>query len=272
MTALDRESLERYRAHAREAAREAGALLRSLRAEAASHPDLKGPIDLVTAADRASEDFLVAYFQKHTPTCAIVSEEAGGAIPPHGLAWVMDPLDGTTNFVHGLPYYAVSIALVENQVPVIGVVYVPEFDQTFAAGTGMGATLDDTPLRVTTTSSLAHALVATGFPYDVWINHEDVLASLAAVVTHARGLRRLGAAAIDLAYVAAGIFDAFFELRLKPWDFLAGALIVEEAGGTVSDFTGARLMPFSQSILASNGHLHDELVQLLSSAVAEKRP
>lgn len=251
---------------ARSAALAAGHLLAERRARLLPSVTHKGPIDLVTDADTASEALVAEALARAVPSWPIVGEESGGSAPTDSPYWLVDPLDGTTNYVHGLPYYAVSIALMQGDRPLVGVVYLPELDDLFEAVAGEGARRNGATIRVSATGSLADALVATGFPYDVWTATEDVLASLGAVLRRARGIRRLGAAAVDLCYVAAGVFDAFFELRLKPWDYAAGALVVEEAGGRVSAFDGSPLTTRSTSVLATNGALHEEMLDALANA------
>lgn len=227
----------------------------------------KGTINLVTEADINSEKIIKEYLEEKTGL-SVVGEESGGALPDNSLYFLVDPLDGTTNFSRRIPFYAVSIALMDGKNPVAGLVYLPEFGEVYYAVYGNGAYLESfgknlEKLEVSHVEKLSDAVLATGFPYDVWENYEDVLSSLKAMLTNARALRRFGAAAVDLCYVARGIFDGFFELRLKPWDTAAGSLIVREAGGKVTDRKGIEYSPFMQEICATNGKIHSEFLEVL---------
>lgn len=231
-----------------------------LLAERPQDVDHKGRIDLVTDVDRRCEhairDLLV-------PTgIPLLGEEGGGSCVP--TRWVIDPLDGTTNFVHGFPWYATSIGLeVDGQV-VVGVVAEPVRRRVFHATRGGGAFLDDVRLQVSTTETLDQALLATGFPYDRAERAEDLLRPFRAFLERTRGIRRAGAASLDLAYVATGALDGFWELDLSAWDVSAGALLVEEAGGRITDHAGADAPPAPTSPLASNGRLHDVMQEVLA--------
>ncbi|MCX7832356.1 MAG: inositol monophosphatase [Actinobacteria bacterium] len=223
----------------------------------------KGNIDIVTAADLESEKVILNQLNSDF-AYPVYSEETFYNIKPEGLYFLVDPLDGTTNYSRKIPFYAVSIALMNDVHPVKGVVYIPEFGELYVAKKDFGAFLIDknsneSKLSVSKVSKLSDALLATGFPYDVWVNYEPVLKSLKAMLTKARALRRFGSAAIDLCYVAKGIFDGFFELSLKPWDTAAGSLIVMEAGGMVSSLKEEIYTPFSSEILATNALIHEEL-------------
>ena len=221
---------------------------------------LKGAIDLVTEADPASEAAVIASLTGDTPDIGLMAEESSqGDEQAEGSVWVIDPLDGTTNFAHGVPIFAVSIGLLVDGRARIGVVYCPMQDELFYAVAGCGAWLNGKPIRVTDTEFLVQALVATGFPYDIHRHLDLVMAQMNNVLPKVRDIRRLGAAAVDLAYVACGRLDGFWELDLKPWDTAAGWLLVEEAGGRVTDFNGAPYSPFKKEILATNSRLHDLL-------------
>ena len=226
---------------------------------------MKGAINLVTEADVASESAIIASLNEDAPGIDIMAEESVGDNPKAttDTVWIIDPLDGTTNYAHGFPYFAVSISLLKNGVPLVGAVYCPMQDELFAACRGSGAWLNGKPIQVTETSFLVEALVATGFPYDIHKNLNTVLAQMQAILTKVRDIRRAGAAAVDLAYVACGRLDGFWELDLQPWDTAAGWLLVTEAGGMVSDFSGQKYSPFIPEILASNRHLHPLLTELL---------
>jgi len=226
----------------------------------------KGEIDLVTEADVAAEQLIFAILGQRHPGVAIIGEEAsqGRAGRPAGPAWVVDPLDGTTNFAHGFPWFAVSIGYVENCLPVAGVIYHPMLDELFCAASGAGAWLNGRPIQVSRTADLASSLTATGFPYSIRTESAEVMAGFEAVVTRCQGVRRAGAAALDLAYVACGRLDGFWEIGLKPWDTAAGQILLTEAGGRLSDYCGNRFSPFFPELIASNTLIHQELVALLS--------
>ncbi len=226
---------------------------------------MKGAINLVTEADVASESAIIASLNEDAPGIGIMAEESAGDNPqaPAGTVWIIDPLDGTTNFAHGFPYFAVSIGLLKNGVPQVGVVYCPMQDELFAACRDTGAWLNGKPIQVTETRFLVEALVATGFPYDIHKNLDAVLTQMRTVLPKVRDIRRAGAAAVDLAYVACGRLDGLWEMDLQPWDTAAGWLLVTEAGGMVSDFAGQKYSPFIPEILAANKSLHPLLTELL---------
>jgi len=177
--------------------------------------------------------------------------------------WIIDPLDGTTNFAHNFPWFGVSIAFFANGESQAGVIYCPIQDEFFCSTLNGGAWLNDRRIKVSEVDVLQKALVATGFPYDVQKRPDSIVAMLKAVLTQSQGIRRPGAATLDLAYLACGRLDAFWEIGLKPWDTAAGCLLVEEAGGTLSDFTGTPFSPFIPELLASNSLLHGDLIELL---------
>jgi len=232
--------------------------------------DHKSAVDLVTETDRAVEELVTVGLRDAFPSHAIVAEESGGRRPQSGPCWYVDPIDGTANFVHGLPHCAVSIALLVDGRPQIGVVHDPSKDEMFRAERNRGATLNERGLQVSTTPSLETALVATGFPYDRRERSAFYLAYFEPFLRRCQDLRRLGSASLDLCWVAAGRFDGFWEWGLKPWDTAAGWLIVLEAGGRVSDFDGSDYDPWQPRILASNGHIHEEAVALLASVQPER--
>ena len=226
----------------------------------------KGAIDLVTEADRASEAHIVERLREAFPEHAILAEEGSGTARAGCPRWLVDPLDGTTNFAHGYPLFAVSIALeVEGRIEV-GVVHDPSRGETFAARRGGGATLDGRPLRVSSTDTLARALLVTGFPYSIHERPEPTVGLLRRFLLASQGLRRDGSAALDLCYVAAGRFDGFWELELKPWDVAAGSLIVSEAGGRVTNLDGSDFRIDAGAILATNDRLHEAMLAIASSA------
>ncbi len=248
-----------------QAALTAGNIIRELYAKPHTIK-MKGDIDLVTEADIAAETAMVASLNEDTPGITIMAEESfsGQADTQKGKLWVIDPLDGTTNFAHGIPLFAVSIALLENEQPKLGVIYCPMQDELFCASLGGGAWLNGKPIKVTDTDFLLQSLVATGFPYDIHKHLSRIVGQIKTVLPKVRDIRRCGAAAVDLAYVSCGRLDAFWELDLKPWDTAAGCLLVEEAGGRVSDFLGQKFSPFKTEILASNRRLHPHLLELIS--------
>ncbi|TWB21137.1 myo-inositol-1(or 4)-monophosphatase [Nitrospirillum amazonense] len=231
----------------------------------------KGPADFVSAADRKSENIIREELSKARPSFGFLLEEAGsvaGSDPSH--RWIVDPLDGTTNFLHGLPHWAITIALEKEGEIVAGVVYEPVHDEMFWTEKGAGAFLNHTRLRVSARRNLPDALIATGIPFKGHGDHAAYLPQLQAVMGEVAGIRRLGAAALDLAYVAAGRFDGFFETNLKPWDVAAGLLMVTEAGGFATEIGGGKVPQSGASVLAANSHLHLPLGTLLRNAGKKK--
>jgi myo-inositol-1(or 4)-monophosphatase len=245
------------------AAREAGDLLMD-RLGHVSGIEKKGAVDLVTEADRASERLLVLRLSAALPGASILAEEGQGIRGDANRRWLVDPLDGTTNFAHGYPVFCVSLALEVDGVLVLGVVLDPTRNECFTALRGEGAFRDGKPIRVSATTELENALLVTGFPYDVHTSARDNLASFGYFVKHARAVRRDGSAALDLAYVACGRFDGFWEEKLAPWDMAAGALLVREAGGKVSDYLEGPVDLSAGNIVASNGPIHHALCRGLA--------
>lgn len=225
----------------------------------------KGLINLVTETDIAAETLIIERLQRETPELPVMAEESAESLAMRGQStyWVVDPLDGTTNFAHGIPHFAVSIALLENEQARVAAIYQPMLDELFCASVDGGAWLNDCRLHVTKTDQLINALVATGFPYDIEHTLPQVIDQLGRVLPAVRDIRRAGAAALDLAYVACGRLDGFYEINLQPWDTAAGWLLVTEAGGRLSDFSGAPYSPFVPQTLASNGSIHAALQNLL---------
>ena len=227
----------------------------------------KGDINLVTQADLASENHIIERIRSYYPKHAILAEESGEAVIKGGdpsWKWIIDPLDGTTNYAHGYPCFCVTIALEHDGEIVLGVTFDPTRDELFAAERGRGATLNGKPIRVSPTEKLGDSLIVTGFPYD-FKQKPNFARHLTDFLFHSRGVRRDGSAAIDMAYVACGRFDGFWEEGLKPWDVAAGALIIEEAGGRVSKYRGEPLDIYSPPIVASNGLIHDQMREVLLS-------
>jgi myo-inositol-1(or 4)-monophosphatase len=223
--------------------------------------DEKGNQNLVTKVDKMSEELLVSELSKLLPNSDFIAEE-GTADQSDGsdYLWIIDPIDGTTNFVHGLPVYSISIALQEKGETVIALVYHISNDELFTAYKGGGTCRNHRKVSVSSAQMLKNSLVATGFPYDPEQHLPKFMELYSELLYSTRGLRRLGSAAIDMAYVACGYFDAFYEMGLKPWDIAAGALLIQEAGGKVSTFTGDDDFLHAGRLACSNGSVHDELI------------
>jgi myo-inositol-1(or 4)-monophosphatase len=248
-------------------ARDAGRLLaarfgRSLRISN------KSELDLVTESDLASERLIIDRIKTHYPRHAILAEESGTSAPAgdgttNDWRWVIDPLDGTTNYTHGYPCFCVSMGLEHQGRLHLGVIYDPIRDEMFSAERGEGASLNGKRIQVSTNPNLSSALLCTGFPYDVR-ERSEFARHFANFIMNAQGVRRDGAAALDLAYVAAGRFDGFWEEGLKPWDVAAGVLMIEEAGGRVSNYLNEPFNIFTPPILASNGLIHEQMMRVLA--------
>jgi myo-inositol-1(or 4)-monophosphatase len=246
-----------------DAARTAGQLLR----EALSSPrqvSYKGtPTNLVTEMDARAEALVVDALTAVFPDDGVLAEEGSARPGGSGRRWIIDPLDGTTNYAHGVPVFAVGIGLEAAGHVVLGVVYEPSRDELYVAERGGGAWLNDRPLAVSATDTLDASLLATGFPYNVRETGDNNLAEYAAFSLRSQGVRRLGSALLDFAYVAAGRLDGYWELRLSPWDVAAGAILVEEAGGHVTDLEGGRLDVDRPTVVASNRRIHDQVLATL---------
>ena len=259
--------MSRYLGDLEPIAREAGALLLSY-----FNPEIKieykGDVDLVTAADRASEKLIVERLKAKWPQHGIVGEEGTRSDTGAEYRWFVDPLDGTTNFAHGYPVYCVSIALARHDDELeVGVLYDPTRNELFSAERGAGATLNGKPMRVSKTARLAESILGTGFPSHK--RHKNPNIHFYQQITlRSHGVRRAGSAALDLANVASGRYDGFWEFNLNPWDTAAGVLIVQEAGGQVTRFDGSPFRLDSREVLATNGHIHDEVVQNFSEVFA----
>lgn len=225
----------------------------------------KGDINLVTEADLASEALIVERIKSYYPKHSILAEESGEAVVDNSNTWkwIIDPLDGTTNFAHGYPCFCVTIALEHDGEVKIGVTYDPTRDELFSAERGKGASLNNKPIRVSTTEQLSEALIVTGFPYD-FKDRPHFERHLTDLLRESRGVRRDGSAAIDMAYVACGRFDGFWEEGLNPWDMAAGVLLIEEAGGQVTGYDGtSNFSIYRPPILASNGLIHWQMAAVL---------
>lgn len=258
------------RAVALEAARIAARILREGLGQV-RQIDYKGRVDIVTDVDRRSEEAVVAFLARETPEIGIVGEEGTERLPPGATRrWYVDPLDGTTNYAHGLPIFAASVGVAELDVPVAGAVVAPALNETFVGARGGGATLNGEPIRVSTTDELVRSLLVTGFPYDPTPENDNI-PHFANFTRHARAVRRLGSAAIDLCWVAAGRFDGYWEHGLNAWDMAAGAVIALEAGGRLSDLEGNPFCLLDRQIVASNGRIHDAMVAILRQELERRR-
>lgn len=253
------------------AARSAASQLQEALGKAA-RVDFKGQVDPVTEVDRRLEAQIRQMLGSRRPSDFIVGEEEGGVLPSRGRAWIIDPLDGTVNFIHGLPPVSVSVALWEDQSPQLGVVIEAVHQEEFTAVRGQGAWRNSEPISVSSNQFLSQALVGTGFPYDRQERAYEYAALVGAVLAECQGIRRRGSAALDLCYVADGRFDAFWEQGLAVWDLAAGILIVEEAGGTVTGLHGGQAPLDGSLVLATNGAVHQDFGRLLAQAVGSKDP
>ncbi|MBO73498.1 MAG: inositol monophosphatase [Flavobacteriales bacterium] len=227
--------------------------------------EIKSKNSLVTYVDKTAEKNLVDFLFKLIPESGFIAEEGTSNKKGEIYNWIIDPLDGTTNFIHGIPMYCVSIALLKNNELILGVIYEPNRDEVFYAWKNGGAYLNGKSISVSSTKNISNSLFATGFPY---FDYEKIVAYLDVLkwlMTNSRGIRRMGSAAIDLAYVACGRFDAFYEYSLNSWDVAAGALIVQEAGGDVTDFNGNKNYLFGGEILASNLYINNEFLNKIKT-------
>ena len=223
-----------------------------------SDVEYKGIHNLVTYVDKKAEEILVAELKNILPEAGFIAEEDAGLKRGERFNWIVDPLDGTTNFIHKIPIYSISLALNDGDETILGVVYEINLKECFYAWKNGPAFLNEKPIRVTGTPILDKSLIATGFPYYDYSKLDPYLALFKDLMQSSRGVRRLGSAAVDLAYVAAGRFELFYEYGLSPWDVAAGALIVKQAGGEVSRFNGDNQYIFGREIIASNGLVHKE--------------
>lgn len=250
-------------------AREAGALLKQ-ELPKEHRIDFKGEIDIVTEVDQMSEEWLVGRIRQQFPHHTIITEESDGFQGSSAYRWIIDPLDGTTNYAHGYPIFCVSIALQIADVITCGAIYNPMADEMFTAERQGGSFLNGERLSVSNTEALSRSLLATGFPYDMRESENNNINYFIGMALQAQAIRRAGSAALDLAYVAAGRFDGFWELKLKPWDTAAGWLMVREAGGGVSDLNGYAYSLASHHIVATNGIIHGKMIAALSSCAKIK--
>jgi len=249
-----------------QAARQGGAILLDYAQKGFQIHKKEQAINLVTEADLRSEEAIIQTIRQAFPEHQILSEEQGlQKSPTHPIKWIVDPLDGTTNFAHGFPMYNVSIGVEYEGICILGVVYDPTRNELFLAQTGKGATLNGTPIHVSATPKLNEALLVTGFAYDVHTAKDNNLKEFCAFTLRARGMRRTGTAAIDLCYIASGRFDGFWELQLNPWDTAAGKVILEEAGGRVTNYAGEPYSIYGSTLIATNGIIHQEMIEVLRS-------
>lgn len=236
--------------------------------------DKKGAIDLVTEIDLEIERAFRAMIAQRFPSHAVLGEEfeaTGDRDAAARFCWVLDPIDGTTNYAHGLPIFCASLALEIDGIAVAGAVYDPTRRELFTAERGLGAWLNGSPLRVSASSALIDSLLVTGFHYNIQRDPAELIGLFGEFISRARAIRRLGSAALDLCYVAAGRFDAFWEHKLQPWDVAAGALIVEEAGGRVTTVDGGPFYSRAGSVLATNGYVHAEMLETITGFAARFR-
>ena len=249
-----------FRALAEDLARSAGAVLRDKFSQPRTIETKGGLVaNLVTDADRASEELILERLKREVPSHAVLAEETG-EVGQGAFTWFVDPLDGTTNYAHGVPHFCVTLALQDPQGMLVGVTYDPLRDELFSAGRGEGTTLNGRLVRARSVTSLEHAVLATGFPYDLHEKPGRVLGLFDAFVRKAQGMRRMGSAALDFAYVACGRFDGFFECGLKPWDTAAGSILLSEAGAKMLSLDGSPWDPRSGDVLAGGLGLLPELV------------
>ena len=227
--------------------------------------EFKGVIDVVTEMDIKAEDMIMKTIKARFPEHGILTEESFEQKSGSEYRWIIDPLDGTTNYSHGFPIFCVSIALEREGEIILGVVFNPMLNELFTAEKGKGAYLNSKRIRVSGISELTKSLLATGFPYDVRTSPDNNISHFANLAVRAQAIRRAGSAALDMCYVACGRFDGFWELKLKPWDTAAAMLIIKEAGGIVTDFNGSAFSLYSGETLASNGLVHDEMIEVLNA-------
>lgn len=255
-------------------AREAGDILRDFQTRPFKQIEKSNESDIVTEADRAAEAVIMAGLQRHFPDHYLVGEESGGigdSFEDAEYLWYIDPLDGTTNFANHIPVFSVSIALVNRQhEPLVGVVYAPLLNEMFLAIRGQGVTLNGQPIKVGEKQTPGPCVIASGFPYTKATSADNNLTEWGAMLVHVRDLRRFGSAALDLCYVASGRFDGYWEQLIKPWDFLAGVLCVQEAGGVTTNYDGQTGTDFyrGQRVVAANPVIHAQMLKIIQDARA----
>ncbi len=244
-------------------AKETGLFIKNERNLTGISIETKGNNDFVTQLDKAAEKRIIEALQLVIPEAGFIAEEGTNSLAGEVYNWIIDPIDGTTNFIHGLTPYAISIALQKDKEIVLGVVYEIGLNECFYAWKNSPAYLNGEVIKVSTTTSVKNSLIATGFPYSNYDRLDAFMQSIRYFMEHSRGLRRLGSAATDLAYVACGRFDSFYEYNLKPWDVAAGAFLIQQAGGKICDFSGGRNYIFGEEIIATNGSTHDEFKRVV---------
>lgn len=259
---------DHYLKTAKEAAERAGGMLKT-NIDASRRIEYKGPVNLVTNFDRRAQKILFEHLSTRFPEHDFMAEEDLCEERGSDFRWIIDPLDGTTNYTHRFPVFCVSIALEVSGRITLGVIYDPMRGEMFSAIKGKGAALNGKKITVSSERELDKSLLSTGFPYDIRESEENNLDHFSRFITKAQAVRRCGSAAIDLCYVASGRFDGFWELKLAPWDVAAGVLIVEEAKGRISDFRGHEFSIYDKEILASNSLIHDQMIAVLR--LSEKR-
>jgi len=248
-----------------EATREAGSIIQEYFQGSFKVGNKEGINNLVTEVDTRAETKIIEVIQKHYPDHFIISEEVGELSTDSAYKWIIDPIDGTVNFAHGIPICCVSIALIKDDAPIMGAVYNPMMNELFFAEKGKGAFLNDVPISVSAKSDFRKACLVTGFPYKWPDSTEHPIKVFERFILQGLPVRRLGSAAIDLCWVACGRFDGFWEYNLSPWDIAAGYLLVEEAGGKITNFNGDPYSVFDRQTLATNGLIHDEMLDIIKN-------
>jgi len=246
-----------------EIAKEAGEIIREGFGKNFSIETKGSYTNLVTEYDKKSEATIINYIKKEFPSHSVLAEESGNHYSGSEYLWVIDPLDGTTNFAHGLPIFSVSIGVQKNGKTIYGVVYDVMRDSMYSAELGSGSFCNGRKLCVSSNSDIRQSVLVTGFPYNISENPDHAIEHFNSFLKYARAIRRLGSAAIDFCYTAEGVFDGFWEVSLNPWDMCAGKLLVEEAGGIVTNFNGEEIDIFSKQILATNGKIHQQMINIL---------
>jgi myo-inositol-1(or 4)-monophosphatase len=247
-----------------QAAQEAGQFLKESVGKVKNVEMKKGEArNLVSEIDKGSEARIIQIIKGHFPSHGILAEESGGSALTEEYRWIIDPLDGTTNFLHGVPIFCVTIAIEHKGTIVAGVTYDPNLNELYTAEIGGGAYLGGARLSVSRVTEMINSLIVTGFPYDIENNPDHPAEHFVNFMMASQGVRRLGSAALDMAYVAAGRFEGFWEVALNPWDMAAGVLFVNEAGGRTTDFTGTALNIYNKRVLATNGLIHDAAIEIL---------
>ncbi len=256
-------SLEQLTPAVIQLSREIGTWMKEQNSVGEEMAEVKSENNLVTYVDKESERRFVEGLRALLPQAGFVAEEGTGERNMGGLNWVIDPLDGTTNFVHGMPVWCTSIGLCDGIEPILGVIYDPNTDECFSAFQGGGAFLNGKRISVSGVKAVQQSLLATGFPYDDFGREEAYIELFRKLIRGTRGLRRLGSAALDMAWTACGRVEGFYEYGLNPWDVAAGAIIVKEAGGIVTEFNGRDNYIFGEDLVCTNGHIHEEMLKII---------